>query len=120
MRGGRSLQRCGYESSTSWRCLWRSESGRHLASVARRSGGRAREDSRPQNLVHLEHINFVGVEDGSEVVVAEDLAFVGRVLEVVVFDIYPELFDDLGPGHAVRLEKYGQRLTGPGNVIADW
>jgi hypothetical protein len=52
----------------------------------------------PEQLVHGEHVDLVLLEDGVQLIVAEDLAFVAGVLEVVTLDIVPELLDYLRAG----------------------
>ena len=47
-------------------------------------------------LRHLKHIQFFGTEDGLELVVREDLPFILRVLQLVLFDVCPNLFGNLG------------------------
>ena len=49
----------------------------------------------PEKLVHGEHVDLILLEDGVELVVAENLALVGGVLELVALDVFPELLDDL-------------------------
>ncbi len=51
-----------------------------------------------QELVHGEHVDLVLLEDGMQLFVAEDLALVARVLELVALDVVPEFFDHLGAG----------------------
>lgn len=52
----------------------------------------------PEELVHGEHVDFILLEDGVELVVTEDLALVAGVLEAVTLDVVPELLDYLGTG----------------------
>lgn len=52
----------------------------------------------PEQLVHGEHVDFILLEDGVQLVVAEDLALVAGVLEVVTLDVVPELLDYLRAG----------------------
>ena len=49
-----------------------------------------------QDLVHCKHMNAILLEDRLHLVIATDLAFVGRVLQVSRFDILPYLLDYLG------------------------
>ena len=49
----------------------------------------------PEQLVHGEHVYLILLEDGVELVVAQNLALVGGVLELVALDVFPELLDDL-------------------------
>jgi hypothetical protein len=51
-----------------------------------------------QNLVHAEHVHAVLLEHGAHGVVAADLALVGRVLQVALFDVFPDLLDGLRAG----------------------
>jgi hypothetical protein len=51
-----------------------------------------------QNLVHAEHVHAVLLEDRAHCVVATDLALVGRVLQVALFDVFPDLLDGLRAG----------------------
>lgn len=46
-------------------------------------------------LVHLEHVYFLVLKYGSHLLVAEDLALIIRVLEVLGFDVLPQLLHDL-------------------------
>ncbi|KAH8633604.1 hypothetical protein IG631_12238 [Alternaria alternata] len=48
-----------------------------------------------ENLVHGEHVNAVLFEDCAHGVVASNLALVGRVLQVALFDVLPNLLDGL-------------------------
>lgn len=52
---------------------------------------------RSQDFVHLEHVDFICIKDGSQAIVTYNFPFVTRVLQVVRFDIDPELLDDLWP-----------------------
>lgn len=45
----------------------------------------------PKDFVHLEHVNLVRVEHKPKPVITEDLALVTRVLELMFFDVNPEL-----------------------------
>lgn len=49
-------------------------------------------------LVHLEHVDLGLLEDGRHLFVAEDLALVLWVLQLVALDVLPELLDDLRAG----------------------
>ena len=49
-----------------------------------------------QYLVHGEHVYLILLEHQLKLLVATDLALVGWVLKVTLFDISPYLFDDLG------------------------
>ena len=55
----------------------------------------------PDQLVHLEHVDLGLLEHGRHLVVAEDLALVLWVLELVALDVFPELLDDLRAGELV-------------------
>jgi len=48
-----------------------------------------------ENLVHGKHMNTIRLEDGAQSVVATNLAFVVRVLEVMFFDVLPDPLDRL-------------------------
>jgi hypothetical protein len=48
-----------------------------------------------EDLVHFEHVDFVDSKHRTELIVAHDFAFVRRVLQAVVLDVYPQLFDHL-------------------------
>lgn len=50
----------------------------------------------PDQLVHLEHVDLGLLEHGRHLFVAEDLALVLWVLQLVALDVLPELLDDLG------------------------
>ena len=50
----------------------------------------------PQDLVHGEHVHLVLFEDQLHLLVAPDLAFVVRVLQVARLDVLPYLLDGLG------------------------
>jgi hypothetical protein len=50
-----------------------------------------------KNLVHREHMYAVLFEDGAHCVVAADLPFVGWVLEVAFFHIFPDFLYRLRP-----------------------
>lgn len=47
-------------------------------------------------LVHLKHVHPSLSKHGIHSFVADDLALVVRVLQIVCFDVLPKLFDDLG------------------------
>ena len=53
---------------------------------------------RAQQLVHLEHRRLVLAERGLELVVGEDRALVGRILQAVRPDVIPDLLNDLRAG----------------------
>ena len=48
-----------------------------------------------QNLVHSEHMHLIRLENGIHLLVAADLAFIFWDLEITLFDVFPDLFDDL-------------------------
>jgi len=50
----------------------------------------------PQDLVHGEHMNLILFEHQLHLLVAPDLAFIVRVLQVARFDVLPYLLDCLG------------------------
>lgn len=50
----------------------------------------------PQELVHGKHVDLVLLKDSLQLLVAEDLTLVVGILELVAFDVIPELLDDLG------------------------
>ena len=49
---------------------------------------------RAQQLVHLEHRRLVLTEHGLELVVGQDRALVGRILQAMGPDVIPDLFHD--------------------------
>jgi hypothetical protein len=51
-----------------------------------------------QYFVHFEHIYLVAPKHTSQSIVAHDLALVGGVLEVIAFDVFPQMFHNLRPG----------------------
>jgi len=58
---------------------------------------------RRDQLGHLEHGHLaLAPKEGFELIVGEDIALVGGVLEVVFLDVDPELFNDLATGHRAR------------------
>jgi hypothetical protein len=50
----------------------------------------------PQNLIHSKHMHLILLENQLHLIIAEDLALVGWVLQVARFDVLPYLLDDLG------------------------
>lgn len=50
-----------------------------------------------QDLVHSHHMNPFSVEDGFHRLVAADVAFVFRILQVIAFDISPKCLHGLRP-----------------------
>lgn len=48
-----------------------------------------------ENFVHGKHMNTVRLEYGAKGIVAANLAFVVRVLKVMLFDVLPDLLDRL-------------------------
>lgn len=48
-------------------------------------------------LVHLEHIHLGLLEYRVHPIVADNLSLVARVLQVVAFDVFPQLLYHLGP-----------------------
>jgi hypothetical protein len=67
-----------------------------------------------QELVHLEHVDPGLLEDRLHLVVAHDLALVGRVLQLVQLNVRPQLLDDLRSGQLLSL-----LATGTGLGFAD-
>lgn len=64
-------------------------------------------------LGHLEHRDFLlATEDRKQLVISDDIALILWVLEIVLLDVDPDLFDDLGAGHRAladdRLEFCGK------------
>lgn len=49
-----------------------------------------------QDLIHGEHMHLVFYENRLQLFVTDDHAFVGMVLEVVLFDVVPYSLDGLG------------------------
>ena len=47
------------------------------------------------SLGHLKHVEFLAAKDWLQLVVGDDLALVLRVLELVLFNVCPNLFCDL-------------------------
>ena len=50
-----------------------------------------------EDLVHREHVHAVLLEDGAHCVVAADLPFVGWILKVAFFHVFPDFLDGLRP-----------------------
>ena len=50
-------------------------------------------------LRHLEHGHFVFAEDSPEVIVSQDVTLVGRVLEILLLDVGPDLLRHFRTGH---------------------
>jgi hypothetical protein len=51
----------------------------------------------PKNLIHGKHMHLVLLENRLHLLVTPDLPFVLWDLEIALFDILPDLFDDLRP-----------------------
>lgn len=51
-----------------------------------------------QQLIHGEHLDLLHLEYQLHLLIAHDLSLVGWVLEVVPFDVFPQLFNDLRTG----------------------
>jgi hypothetical protein len=62
-----------------------------------------------KNLVHRKHVHTILLENGSHRVVAPDLAFVGRVLQVALLDVFPDFLDGLGARELCFTEEGGER-----------
>ena len=50
----------------------------------------------PNVFVHLEHVNLRLAKDSHHLLVANDLAFVLGILQIVAFDVLPQSLHDLG------------------------
>jgi len=48
-----------------------------------------------EDLVHCEHVNAILLKNSAHSIIAADLAFVIRILEVSLFDVVPDLLDGL-------------------------
>lgn len=62
-------------------------------------------------LVHLEHVDGVLLEDLAHPIVADNLALVAGVLQVVGLDVLPELFDNLRSGQLDIKSQYCSFLS---------
>lgn len=65
-------------------------------------------------LVHREHVDLVHVEERLELVVADDLLFIARVLQVVEPDVVPQFLDRLRPRELLHLDDRHEGLAGLG------
>lgn len=85
--------------------------------------GRLREGashSPAELLVHREHVNLVHVEQGLELVVADDLLLVARVLEVVGSDVVPKFLDRLRPRELLHLDNSHEGFTEVKTWVSEW
>ena len=56
-------------------------------------------------LRHLEHRDLaLVVEERLQLVIREDVALIGRILKVILLDIFPKLLNDFGAGHRPRAD----------------
>lgn len=61
----------------------------------------------PEKLVHGKHVDLVLLENGVQLLVAEDVALVVGVLQPVSLDVFPELLDDLRAGQLKTWSVFG-------------
>lgn len=58
-----------------------------------------KRNSLSEHLVHSKHVHFIHAEDSPKRVVTDNLPLVTRILEVLPFDMYPEVLDNLWARH---------------------
>ena len=60
---------------------------------------------RRDELRHLEHRDFaLPAEDGFQLVIREDIAFVCRILKIILLDVFPKLLDHFGSRERPRAD----------------
>lgn len=58
-----------------------------------------------KNLIHLEHVNFINIEDSPQASVAHNFTLITRVLKPIALDMIPDSFYDLRSRHFVNLKE---------------
>ncbi len=56
-----------------------------------------------EQLVHLEHVHSAPLEYRLHLIITANLSLVGRVLQLVGFDVFPKFLDDVRPRELVGL-----------------
>ena len=49
-----------------------------------------------QDLVHGEHVHLGRVENGLKIIITDDVAAIGGILEAVIFNVFPDMLHRLG------------------------